>query len=173
MLPTYRGQDHSGDATVPRASAIPLEKGHEGRAMYAGTRHASLQSATATLTHVVGLLGGFDIDLDAYRRAQRDVGQVALEVGDVFWRDEPISLRARVDLHDVRLVARVRPARREASSRGSSGSQIARATLRRGPDGAHAAELGPLPPGSYRVTVAGGRSVEPAEDVFVVLRERR
>jgi pimeloyl-ACP methyl ester carboxylesterase len=165
MLPTYRGQDHSGDGTVPRASATPLEKGHEGHAMYAGTRHASLQSAPATLTHVVGLLGGFDIDLDAYRRAQQDLDHVALEVGDVLWRDEPVSIRAWVGDEPVRLVARVRPA---------SGGPIAkRATLRRGPDGDLNAELDPLAPGSYRVTVTGGPAVEPAEDVFVVARERR
>jgi hypothetical protein len=133
--------------------------------MYAGTRHASLQNAGATLTHLVGLLGGFEIDLDAYRRAQRVLGRVDLEVGDVFWRDEPVSLRARVEDEPVCLTARVRPA--------SGGSPVARATLRPDPDGTHAAELAPLPSGSYRVTVTGGRAVEPAEDVFVVVRQRR
>jgi pimeloyl-ACP methyl ester carboxylesterase len=165
MLRTYRGQDHSGDGTVPRVSATPLEKGHEGRAMYAGTRHASLQNAPVTLTHVVSLLGGFDIDLDAYRRARRDVGYVALEVDDVFWRDEPIVIRSRVEDERTRLVARAR--------RAKGGRSVATATLRRAPDGEHAAEIGPLPPGSYRVTVSGGRGIEPAEDVFVVMRERR
>jgi pimeloyl-ACP methyl ester carboxylesterase len=165
MLATYRGQDHSGDGTVPRASATPLEKGHEDRAMYAGTRHASLQSAAAVLTHVVGLLGGFDIDLDAYRRAQQGMGHVSLEVGDVFWRDEPISIGARAEDDGTRLVARVRRSR--------GGRPVATASLRPGPDGAHLAELGPLPPGSYRVTVTGERAVEPVADVFVVARERR
>jgi pimeloyl-ACP methyl ester carboxylesterase len=161
MLPTFRGEDHSGDGTVPRASATPLEKGHEGRAMYAGTRHASLQSAAATLTHVVGLLGGFEIDLDAYRHAQESLTRVALEVGDVFWRDEPVAICARVEGEPVRLTARV--------CRASGGPPVARAPLRQDPDGTHTAELPSLPPGSYRVTVTGGRSVEPAEDVFVVL----
>ena len=165
MLPTHRGQDHSGDGTVPRASATPLERGHEGRAMYAGTRHASLQAAAAPLNHVIGLIGGFEVDLEAYRRAPADVPHIALDVGDVFWRDEPIRVWARVEGEHVRLAARVRPAR--------GGSPLARATLRRDPDGAHTAELAPLPPGSYRVTVTGGRTVEPAEDVFVVVRERQ
>ena len=160
VLPTWRGKDHSGDGTVPRASATPLERGHEGREMYAGTRHASLQGASATLTHVVGLLAGVDIDLDEYRRARRDLGRVAIEVGDVFWRDEPVQIRARIQEAPPRLTVRVRPAR--------GGPSVARATLRRDPDGVHTAELGPLAPGSYRVTVTGGSSVEPAEDVFVV-----
>ncbi len=163
MLRTWKGRDHSGDGTVPRAAATPLERGHDGREMYVGTRHASLQSAAATLTHVVGLLGGFEIDLEAYRRAQWDLRRVALEVGDVFWRDEPVPIRARVGVDDVRLVARVRPA--------SGGSPVARTTLRRGLDGAYTAELAPLPPGSYRVTVTGGHVVEPTEDVFVVMRK--
>ena len=174
MLPTWRGRDHSGDGTVPRASATPLEKGHEGREMYAGTRHASLQSAAATLTHVVGLLGGFEIDVDAYRRARDGVARVSLDVGDVYWRDEPISLRARAEGPHLRLVARVRPASGGSSvRRARGGSRVARVTLRRDAGGVHAAELAPLPPGSYRVTVTGGRTVEPAEDVFVVLRDRR
>jgi pimeloyl-ACP methyl ester carboxylesterase len=165
LLPTWRGEDHSGDGTVPRASATPLEKGHEGREMYAGIRHASLQSAEAPLTHVVGLLGGLDIDLDAYRVARGRLARVALDVGDLYWRDEPVEIRARADREDVRLTARVRPAR--------GGPVLARTTLRRALDGAHAAELAPLPPGSYRVTLTAGPTVEPAEDVFVIASRPR
>ena len=98
--------------------------------------------------------------------------RVSLDVGDVYWRDEPVPLRARAEGEHLRLVARVRRASAGPSvRRASGGSRVARVTLRRDPDGLHAAELAPLPPGSYRVTVAGGRTVEPAEDVFVVLRE--
>ena len=165
LLPTYRGEDHSGDGTVPRASAVPLEKGHEGRAMYAGTRHASLQSAGATLTHLVGLLAGLDIDLGPYRTAPRGLGQVALEIDDVFWSDEPIRLRARARQSRGRLRARLRAAR--------GGAPVARATLRRGRDDWHSVEVGPLRPGCYRVTVTAGSSVEPAEDVFVVVSRPR
>jgi hypothetical protein len=160
VLPSWRGEDHSGDGTVPRASATPLEKGHEGRAMYAGTRHASLQSAGATLTHLVGVLAGLEIDLDSYRARPSRLGQIALDVGDLSWADEPVRLRARAPRPSMRLQAQVRAA--------SGGPPVARATLRRGPDGVHAAALDPLPPGSYRATVTGGRALEPAEDVFVV-----
>jgi len=163
LVPTWRGEDHSGDGTVPRASATPLERGHEGRAMYAGTRHASLQGAAATLTHVMGLLTGLDIDLDAYRVAAPTLGHIALEAGDVYWRNEPIEIRARTDREGVRLTARVRLAR--------GGPVVARASLRRGPDGAQTAELAPLPPGSYRLTVTGGPTLDPAEEVFVVLKD--
>jgi pimeloyl-ACP methyl ester carboxylesterase len=165
LVPSWRGRDHSGDGTVPRASATPLEKGHEGREMYVGTRHASLQSAVAALTHVVGLLAGLDIDLDAYRMARRRLTRVALDVPDVLWPDENVSIRARVEPPPARLIARVRPAR--------GGPPVTRPTLQRDPDGGYAAELRPLPPGSYRVTVTGGPTVEPAEDVFVVAPKPR
>jgi hypothetical protein len=160
MLRTFRGRDHSGDGTVPRASATPLERGHEGRAMYTGTRHASLQAAAGPLAHVMGVVGGLEIDLGAYRRAPAQAPRVALDVGDVFWRDEPIRIEARPESEGVRLRAQVRTAR--------EGRLVARTTLRRDADGGHAVELAPLPPGSYRVIVSGGRALEPVEDVFVV-----
>ena len=130
--------------------------------MYAGTRHASLQGAAAPLTHVIGLLTGLDIDLDAYRMAAPTLGHIALEAGDVYWRNEPIVIRARTAREGARLRAQVRPAR--------GGPPVARTALRRGPDGAFAAELAPLRSGSYRLTVTGGPTLEPAEDVFVVVK---
>jgi pimeloyl-ACP methyl ester carboxylesterase len=177
VLASLGGEDLSGDGTVPRVSATPPERGHERREMYAGTCHAALQSAEATLTHLVGLLGSLGIDLDAYRlgriarggpaprAASRVVAAaIALEAGDVYWRGEPVGVRARASRRRVRLRASVRPA--------AGGTVVARASLRPGRDGWQAAELGPLPPGSWRVTVTGGPSVEPAEDVIVVAGPR-
>lgn len=176
-LASLGGEDLSGDGTVPRVSATPPERGHERREMYAGTRHAALQSAEATLTHLVGLVGSLGIDLDAYRlgriprggkapsAASRVVAAaISLEAGDVHWRGEPVAVRARAGRPGGRLRASVRPA--------AGGRVVARAALREGPDGWHAAELGPLPLGSWRVAVTGGPSVEPAEDVFVVAGPR-
>ena len=164
MLRTFRGRDDSGDGTVPRASATPLERGQEGRAMYTGTRHASLQAAAGPLTHVMGVVGGLEIDIGDYRRAPAHALRIALDVGDVFWRDEPIRIEARPGREGVRLRAQVRTAR--------EGRLVARTTLRREADGCHAVELAPLPPGSYRVIVSGGRAIEPVEDVFVVVSRR-
>jgi pimeloyl-ACP methyl ester carboxylesterase len=164
LLASYEGEDLSGDGTVPRVSATPLERGRERREMYAGTRHASLQSAGATLTHVVGMLSGFTVDLEAYRWARAGLARVALEVGDVHASDEPIGIRARTDREGARLSARVRPA--------VGGAPLARVMLERTGDGGQAVQIPPLPPGSYRVSVTGGRDVEPAEDVFVVCRRR-
>jgi hypothetical protein len=174
MLASYAGEDLSGDGTVPRISATPLERGGERREMFTGTRHAALQSADATLTHLVGLLSSLSLDLDAYRRgraarqrarpASRLRAAIALEAGDLYFRGEPLSVRARPSAEGVRLRASVRPA--------AGGEVAARASLRMGVDGWHAAELAPLPPGSWRVTVVGGPSVEPVEDVVVVAATR-
>lgn len=164
VVSTHRGRDHSGDGTVPRASATPVERGHEGRAMFAGTRHASLQAAAAPLTHLIGLLKGFDIDPREYRGDPLATSRIAVEVSDVLWRDEPVRVRARSDADGAALRAEVRPAR--------GGAAVARTRLRPGPDGWSTGECEPLRPGSYRVTVKGGRSQEPAEDVFVVVGKR-
>lgn len=175
LLASYAGEDLSGDGTVPRVSATPLERSAERREMYTGTRHAALQGADATLIHLVGLLSAQSLDLGAYRRSRaarvrpRAASQVlpaaiALEAGDLYWRGEPVSVRARPSAEGVRLRASVRPA--------AGGGVVARASLRTGPDGWQAAELGPLPAGSWRVRVTGGPSAEPVEDVVVVAATR-
>ena len=132
--------------------------------MYTGTRHASLQAAAGPLTHVMGVVGGLEIDLGDYRRAPAHAPRIALDVGDVCWRDEPIRIEARPGREGVRLRAQVRTAR--------AGRLVARTTLRPDTDGGHAVELAPLGPGSYRVIVSGGRALEPTEDVFVVVSQR-
>ena len=174
MLAAYAGEDLSGDGTVPRVSATPPERAAERREMYAGTRHAALQSAEATLTHLVGLLSALSLDLDAYRRgraaryrrrpASHLRAAIGFEAGDLYWRGEPVTVRARPSGESERLRVSVRPA--------TGGRVVARAWLGRGPDGWHRAELAPLPAGSWRLTVAGGPSVEPAEDVIVVAGTR-
>jgi hypothetical protein len=166
LLRTHKGQDRSGDGTVPRVSATPLELSGERREMYAATSHGSLQNADATLTQLFGALTGLYFDLGDFRRAERDRHpvHVGLEVEDLYEAGLPIELRALVDTDaDVALQATVSDA--------DSGAPVAQVPLRRAGDQEHRAELPPLPEGSYRVRVAGdaatGPGVEPAEDSFV------
>jgi hypothetical protein len=169
VLTSYAGEDLSGDGTVPRVSATPLERSGERREMYAATRHAALQSVDETLTHLVGLLGSLALDLDAYRvgaprkpaRRQSPLrAAVALEAGDLYFRGEPIRVRARPSAEGARLLVTVRPA--------AGGETVARARLRPAPDGWHHAQIAPLPAGSWRLVVAGGAETEPVQDVVVV-----
>lgn len=50
------GVDEDGDGTVPRISATPIELGDNPPAVFAATRHASLQNADPVLVHVRGTL---------------------------------------------------------------------------------------------------------------------
>ena len=93
LLQTYKGQALGGDGTVPRFAAIPIELSDNPiAAMYAATQHGSLQNADAVISHLIGLLSGFDLDLGDFKKPKI---QVALEVEDVYFADEPIVVRAR------------------------------------------------------------------------------
>lgn len=48
-MESHLGTDR-GDGTVSRMSATPIEAKEESTAMFAGTRHGSLQNAAAVLT---------------------------------------------------------------------------------------------------------------------------
>ncbi len=103
MLQTYRGKALGGDGTVPRVSAIPIELSDAPtNAVYAGTQHGSLQNSNAVIQHLTGLLSGFNLDLGGFRKPEM---QVALELDDLYFADEPIAVRARPSRDDVTLTA--------------------------------------------------------------------
>jgi hypothetical protein len=157
MLETYDGEALGGDGTVPRVSAIPIElSGNPTSAMYAGTQHGSLQNADAVVTHLTGVLSGFDVDLGEFRKLK---ARVALEVEDFFFADEPIVVRARPSQKGVSLEATL--------SRTGHEAPIATAALNGSSGGWQEAEFAPPGAGAYRVTVTGA-DVETVEDSFAV-----
>jgi pimeloyl-ACP methyl ester carboxylesterase len=163
LLESYEGTDQSGDGTVPRVSATPVELSDAHREMYAATRHGSLQNADAVLTNLIGLLSGFSLGLGDFRGPARPGPapiRLGLRIEDAYWPDEPISVVVRPE-RDVAL--------RCVVAETSSGREVAQATLASTADGAHRADLAPLPPGAYRVTVSGAADVEPVADVFAVM----
>ena len=162
MLGALGGRDLSGDGTVPRVSATPLELSRDRREMYAATRHGSLQNADAALTQLHGALSSLYFDLGDFR-GERPAApvRVGLEVDDVYDAGAPIALGVRTDADDlVALEAAIESADDDAL--------VARAPLRRVADDRRVAELPPLPEGAWRVRVTGA-GVEPAEDTFVTL----
>jgi hypothetical protein len=162
MLQTCRGEAPGGDGTVPRLSALPIEfSDNPSSAMYAGTRHGSLQNADAVLLQLTGLLSGLGIDPRAFRKPR---AQVALQVQDVYFAREPVLVRARSDHPGARLTATL--------WRSGEPSAVARADL--GPLAGDwlGTEFRPPVAGAFRVTVDGA-DVEPAEDSFVVAGVRR
>lgn len=166
MSHSLEGQNWSGDGTVPRISATPLELSNEGREMFAATQHASLQNADAVLTQLEGFLTGLRLDQTVFRGPARTI---ALEVEDLLLEDEPLVLRARVggeaaEDDEVRLHAEIMD--------GRTGEVARRAELLGAGDGWLEARLSSLPPGSWRVQVHG-KGLPTVEDAFAVAAKHR
>lgn len=157
MLQTIEDKKLGGDGTVPRVSAIPIELSSDPTsAMYAGTKHGSLQNADAVLVHLTGVLSALDLDLGDFRKG---AVQVSLEVDDVRFAGEPVVVRARPSRADVELRATLR--------RSGERAAVGTTTMRAAADGWLHAEFAPPEAGAYRVRVDGA-DVEPAEDALVV-----
>jgi pimeloyl-ACP methyl ester carboxylesterase len=157
MLQTYKGKALGGDGTVPRVSAIPIELSDDpSSAMYAGTKHGSLQNADPVITNLTGLLSGFALDLGAFRKPKT---QVALEVEDVFFAGEPVAVRARPSRGNVKLNATL--------WRSGESQPVAATAMQPAGGDWHGAEFAPPGDGAYRVTVSGP-NVETVEDSFAV-----
>lgn len=165
LVGSYDGVDQDGDGTVPRVSATPLELEHEENAMFAAQKHASLQNDDPVLTQLAGILSGIDLDLSLFR-ARPTIG-LGLDVEDVYAADEPVTVRVRPEQSlPGPLVAVAEDATRAPDA--EQPLEVRRADLRVDGDGWHVGELGPLPPGTYRVTVLGDGAVEPVTDVVAV-----
>ena len=152
MLGALPGYEPDGDGTVPRVSATPLEYPHEDGAVFAAERHGSLQNNDGVLAQLAGILSGQDT---SRVRAGSDIG---LDIDDAFGPDEPVAFRVRAQDPMAPLTAVLTAA--------ATGQEVTRRSLGAAPDWQQA-ELAPLPPGSYRLTIAG-EGVEPVTDTFVV-----
>jgi hypothetical protein len=158
----YKGEDMSGDGTVPRVSATPIE--FKGDSMYAATRHGSLQNDDATLTQLSGIFTGLYIDLgDFMGRGDTAPGKahLSLDVEDLYWEGEPVNVRVRADRHVEGL--------RAALVNADTGAEVASRTLAGESDGWQQGEFGGVGAGFYRIVVAGGDSVAPVADIFEVV----
>jgi pimeloyl-ACP methyl ester carboxylesterase len=158
MLRSRQATDESGDGTVPRVSATPIEMG-ETQAAFAASRHGSIQNADAVLAHLQGVL-----------TTPRDLGNVravgapvtlSLDIDGIFSRQEPVQFAVRPSEVGVPLDAVIE------STNGSTPRQMA--TLGPSDDEWLRRELPPLAAGVYRITVSGDPTqVEPVTDIFAV-----
>jgi pimeloyl-ACP methyl ester carboxylesterase len=160
MLREHRGHDsvYTGDGTVPMVSAVPLEydslKPQPGwMPLLATDRHSSLQNGNAVIANALNALGGFGMNLGSIRGA----AGLSLDIGDVFRADEPVTFsissleelrRIAVDVVDTATSALVKQLRVNARTAHAYGI-----------------EVGPLPEGSYRITVARGDGTGGADTV--------
>lgn len=158
LLRSRNGSDESGDGTVPRVAATPIEAG-EGQAAFAAARHGSLQNVDAVLAHVQGVLTT-PRDLGNVRAAGAPV-TLSLDVDGVFARGEPVQFAVRPSEPAVALDAAI-----ESTDGSVAGTSL---PLAASDDEWIRRELPPLPSGVYRLTIAGDPTrVEPASEVFVV-----
>jgi hypothetical protein len=156
MLQTYKGDALGGDGTVPRMSAIPIELSANPAANYAATQHGSLQNADAVIVNLTGVLSGFILDLGTFKKPKITVG---LEVEDLYFVNEPISVRASPS-KDVAL--------RATLWRSGEGTPLASVAMTRSGEDWYGAEFVAPGAGAYRVAVSGD-DVEDAEDAFAVV----
>jgi hypothetical protein len=160
LLTRYEGTDHKGDGTVPRVSATPIEYSNEGREMFAATQHASLQNADAVLIHLDGLINSLYFDLGGFLKPKLSPVKVALEVEDLYWQGEPVTVRARPEREDVQLIATLMHT--------DTGAPVGTLPLQPDAEGWQVVAFDPPGPGAYRVEVRGGSDVEPAADALAV-----
>jgi pimeloyl-ACP methyl ester carboxylesterase len=158
ILRTYQGRDEGGDGTVPSLSATPIELSNKDSETYVRERHASLQNADHSLDQMIGMLRRQQIDQT--QRFAPGTG-ISLDLDDAHLTTEPVILRALPEAEWTALTAVVEDV--------DSGAQVAKTAMAPASDGWHDAELPPLPEGVYRVTVKGGRDVNPVTDVFTVV----
>jgi hypothetical protein len=156
MLETHKGHALTGDGTVPQVSAIPIEMSDAPNAMYAATKHGSLQNADAVITNMVGILSGLDLDLGSFRKPKT---HVAIEIDDLYLSGQPVVLRAR-PTRDAALKA--------VFWRSGDATKSAELPMVSAADNWQQAEFIPAALGAYHVAVSGA-DVETAQDSFAVL----
>jgi pimeloyl-ACP methyl ester carboxylesterase len=158
---SYEGRDLSGDGTVPRVSATPIE--FKDAPMYAATRHGSLQNADAPLVQLNGALTSLYLDLGGFRGGDTAPTKAHLSLGveDLYWAREPIAFRARADREVKALEATLVDADtgRVVASRNHAGT----------PDEWQPGDFGGVDAGYYRIEVSGGDSSTPVTDIFEVV----
>ena len=151
-------EDESGDGTVPRVSARPIEPFGK-QTVFAVARHGSLQNADAVLAHVNGVLTE-PRDIDTLRAGDAAV-TVSLDIERMFARDEEVRFAVRPSARGIALEAVI------TSTSGSSPAHTV--ALAPSDDEWLQQEVPPLPSGAYRITVTGDPTeVEPISDVFAV-----
>lgn len=171
LVDEVRGSRPAGDGTVPRASAIPQEQDDAAAAMFASTKHSSLQNADAVLAHLGGVLSSLGLDLGSFRAAPTRAAQVSLDVADLHVLGVPVALRARASRDGATLGATIIDV--------ESGEIVERLPLhpsRDHPAGDDWQTATFIPPraAAYRVVVSGNEAgVEPAADVFEVVNQLR
>ena len=154
LLRTIKGEDESGDGTVPRLSATPLELTDAHRETYMAEAHASLQNWEPALVQLTGILTGQDIDTGLFSYGI-ETG-LSLDLDDVY-SASAIQIRASIS----------NAARVSATITDPTGAEKMSVPLAPSEGGLWTGTVS-LPPGPYRVT-AKGEGANPVTDVIFAI----
>ena len=147
LLRSSGGRDYSGDGTVPRFSATPLEMSDSHREIYVAEQHGSLQDFDPALVNLIGVLTGQDIDLGQFNFAPAQT--LSLDIDDVYGADD-VVLRATPSI-EAPVRAKVYDAQSGALAR----------NIPLAPEGDAYVARTQLPPGAYRAKVTADFPGEP------------
>lgn len=156
-----------GDGTVPKVSAIPIERSSNFDNFFIAEQHGALQNQAQVLESLLNTLRISQYNLADVRKAEPQTA-IGLSVDDLYTTHEPVFLRARVTglqnatvnklTAEITSVSGDRPALHRNFEEKSDGWML----------------ITDMPPGLYRVTVkaesAGNQTPAPVHDVFEVVR---
>jgi hypothetical protein len=159
LVREYGGLDRGGDGTVPRPSAHPPEWPDEyaGNTVAAAQRHSTLQETEEVFVQLFSVLSSGR--LGGWLGGE----QIGIEVPELLAAGTPLVVEATAKEDDLGLLAAV--ADEEGRPVGPP------ALLDPLGDGRYQAELEPLGPGVFQITVSSAvptRQVDPVADVVVV-----
>jgi pimeloyl-ACP methyl ester carboxylesterase len=83
-----------GDGTVPKVSAIPIERSANFDNFFIAEKHGALQNQAQVLENLMNCLQMSQFDLSAVKAVQ---ASISLSLEDLYLPDEPIHIRARVN----------------------------------------------------------------------------
>jgi pimeloyl-ACP methyl ester carboxylesterase len=156
LLRSLGGADDSGDGTVPRVSATPIELSEAEREIYAAECHGSLQNADGSLANLKGILTRDRVDLGRFRAAPGTA--LTLELDDVVLPGEPLTVRVRPSAGAPRI---------QVTLTNVATGEVVEAGLRRAREPGWQQEELDLAPGTWRVR-ASADGATPVTDLAVV-----
>lgn len=159
VVESYAGKDNSGDGTVPRISAVPVDLEQKDMELFANAVHGSLQNTDSNLAHLSGVLRDLSIDWSQFKGI--DTNALGLKLDDGFDVGEEIDVKVRCE-GGFDLIANIINV--------DTGQEVGRKTLDRDLTDWQQAAFPPLPEGTYRLNVTDTiGEADPISDVFVVL----
>ena len=158
-----------GDGTVPKVSAIPIERSKNFDNLFIAEQHGALQNQPQVLNSLLNTLRLTQFNkLEDVRGAEPQTA-ISLALDDLYTTSEPIALRAKV-INPAALATRKLKA--EISAASSDRPTVTLDFTEQAQDWGLA--VAALPPGLYRVTVrtedTSDRAPSPVHDLFEVVQ---